>query len=53
VLVARTLSGPSPLAPPPLMAPPGEAEVHEIEIEINNLIRERKPTQSPMSSKRC
>jgi hypothetical protein len=42
VLVARRLSGSSPLAPPSLMTPPDEAEVHELEIEINNLITGEK-----------
>ncbi|KAN0122968.1 hypothetical protein V8E51_001294 [Hyaloscypha variabilis] len=42
VIATRRLPGASPLSPPPLVAPPNEVEVKELEIEINNLLRGEK-----------
>jgi hypothetical protein len=42
VLIARRLPGASPLSPPPLVAPPNEVEIKELEIEINNLLSREK-----------
>ncbi|KAE9366693.1 hypothetical protein N431DRAFT_77764 [Stipitochalara longipes BDJ] len=54
-LVARRLQGASPLAPPPLVIPPSEADIKAVEIEINNLIRAVKsnPVDKELGEKLC